>query len=218
MPFTLLSFLGLFADTSTILIAKSFDSREETTFDPFSFFKPFNWVVWACTILTIVFTAMVYRIIQQIYDSTQPRQAGIHIFRTSMAAIGQVMFEPARSAERVLVLSLSFWSMILVATYTANLAGFLIAEREPIYPATSLAEAQRKGVPICIPSNMSITSKTRAKYPKANYIEVGFNSRYDHLLENDCGLVADGYDFFRIAHRWVSFVVVSLYPLFYTLV
>lgn len=103
-----ITFPGGFADTSTILVTKSVDSKEETTFDPFSFLKPFNWIVWICTIVTIIFTALMYRFIQQIYDAQEQTNHGIHIFRASMAAIGQVMFEPTRHGERILVLSLSF--------------------------------------------------------------------------------------------------------------
>ena len=196
-----ISFPGSFAITSTVLIG--IDSKEEmTSFDSLSFLKPFNWVVWLSTILTILCTALVYRWIQQLYDSERDtNNAGVHIFRASMTALGQVMFEPTWQGERILVLSMSFWSLIIVATYTANLAGFLIAERQPVYPASSLAEAERKGIPICIPANMSIVTKTRAKYPKAHLIEVDYNNRYDHLLQGDCSLVADGYDYYKVAER-----------------
>ncbi|KAL7515660.1 hypothetical protein ACHAXN_013185 [Cyclotella atomus] len=197
------TFPGKFVDTSTVLITTNADSREQSSFDAFAFLKPFNISVWACTIITIVFSAMMYRFIQQLYDSHERSNPGIHIFRASMAAIGQVMFEPTRHGERILVISLSFWSLILVSTYTANLAGFLISERQQLYPASSLAEAERKQVTICIAANMSISSKTKAKYPNANYVDVVFNSRYDHLMNNDCSLVVDGYDFFKIAERCV---------------
>ena len=196
-----ISFPSSFSDTSTVLIG--IDSKQETTsFDPFSFFKPFNWVVWLSTILTILCTAFIYRWVQYLYDTDQStNNAGVHIFRASMAALGQVMFEPRRPGERILVFSISFWSLIIVATYTANLAGFLIAERQPVYPALSLAEAERKGVAICTPANWSIATKTEDMYPKGNFIEVDYNSRYDHLLKKDCSLVLDGYDNFRIAER-----------------
>ncbi|KAL3773108.1 hypothetical protein ACHAWO_008703, partial [Cyclotella atomus] len=174
-----ITFPGKFVDTSTVLVATNADSREQISFDAFAFLKPFSIWVWVCTIITIVFT--------------------------SMAAIGQVMFEPTRHGERILVISLSFWSLILVSTYTANLAGFLISERQQLYPASSLAEAERKQVPICIAANMSISSKTKAKYPNANYVDVEFNSRYDHLMKNDCSLVVDGYDSFKIAERNESY-------------
>ena len=199
-------FPGKWSDSSTILVARHTDS-EESKFDPFSFLEPFNMLVWVAIALTILFTALVYRLIQQLYDSDfnsdseHRRLTGVHIFRTSMAAVGHVMFEPTRSGERLLVLSLSFWSLIMVASYTANLAGFLISDRQPVYPATSLSEAQRKGIPICVPKGYSITSKVKAQYQKANLVEVDFNSRYDHLLNDDCSLVADGYDYYQLAAR-----------------
>ena len=199
-------FPGKCSDSSTILVARHTDS-EESKFDPFSFLEPFNMLVWVAIALTILFTALVYRLIQQLYDSDfnsdseHRRLTGVHIFRTSMAAVGHVMFEPTRSGERLLVLSLSFWSLIMVASYTANLAGFLISDRQPVYPATSLSEAQRKGIPICVPKGYSITSKVKAQYQKANLVEVDFNSRYDHLLNDDCSLVADGYDYYQLAAR-----------------
>jgi hypothetical protein len=209
------TFPGKFVDTSTVLITTNADSREQSSFDAFAFLKPFNIWVWLCTIATIFFSAMMYRFIQQLYDSREQSNHGIHIFRASMAAIGQVMFEPTRHGERLLVISLSFWSLILVSTYTANLAGFLISERQQIYPASSLAEAERKQVPICLAANMSISSKTRAKYPTANYVDVEFNSRYDHLMNNDCSLVVDGYDFFKMAERCVLIFIFHICFMFF---
>jgi hypothetical protein len=67
-----------------------------------------------------------------------------------MAATGQLLFEPVSQSERLLVLSISFWSLIIISTYTANLASVMISKQQPIYPATSLAEAERKAVPVCV--------------------------------------------------------------------
>jgi hypothetical protein len=86
--------------------------------------------------------------------------------------VGHVMFEPIRQGKQILVLSLAFWSLIVMATYTANLVSFLISKRQPICPATSIAEAERLAVLICIPGSYSLTIKIKEKYSKANLVEV----------------------------------------------
>jgi hypothetical protein len=69
-----------FTDTSTILITSHNNLQEKANFNPFSFFKPFNMVVWLATIVTIVFTALMYRMIEQVYGNSTDEIPVIHIF------------------------------------------------------------------------------------------------------------------------------------------
>lgn len=101
-----------------------------------------------------------------------------------------------------MVFSLCFWSLIVVSTYTANLASVLIAKQQPSYPASSLAEAERKGVPICVTKDFANAGKIKRDYPKTNLVEVdGITMTYEFLQEGKCDLVADGFSTFDRVKR-----------------
>lgn len=94
--------------------------------------------------------------------------------------------------EGILVFSLAFWAMVISATYTANLASFMITKRQPAYPATSLTEAQYRGVPVCVARGLAVDMKITRDYPDVKlYRSEGLTEVYTDLRNNKCGLVAD---------------------------
>lgn len=101
------------------------------------------------------------------------------------------------------VLSLSFWALIITATYTANLASGLISEHQPVYPATSLEEAQLNQVPVCVVKGVSRAQKIKQNFPLINLVEVSgsFSLQYEYLRDGKCGLVADTVTRFRVMQR-----------------
>ena len=88
----------------------------------------------------------------------------------------------------ILVISLCFWSLVISATYTANLASVMISKREPVYLATSLVEAQYKGVPVCAGEGFHIADKLRNAYPEINLVlSEGVTNCYHDLRAGKCG-------------------------------
>jgi len=105
-----------------------------------------------------------------------------------------VEFSPVTHGERILVVSLCFWSLIVIAAYTANLASELISKKQANDPSVAA------GLPVCVTKGLAISSKLKKSYPNANIIEVeGLYQKYDHLFEGKCDLVADYADTFETA-------------------
>mmetsp|Transcript_24815 Transcript_24815/g.53543 ORF Transcript_24815/g.53543 Transcript_24815/m.53543 type:complete len:266 (+) Transcript_24815:742-1539(+) len=108
-------------------------------------------------------------------------------------------FSPVTYGERILVLSLCFWSLVIAATYTANLASAMISRNQSIYPATSLVEARYKGVSVCVARGFAVGSKLKQAYPHVKLVESeGLFSMYEDLRNNKCGLLADTVSRFEI--------------------
>mmetsp|Transcript_7649 Transcript_7649/g.16099 ORF Transcript_7649/g.16099 Transcript_7649/m.16099 type:complete len:315 (+) Transcript_7649:796-1740(+) len=102
----------------------------------------------------------------------------------------------------ILVFSLCFWSLIIVSTYTANLASDIISQQQRIYPASSLAEAERLGVTVCAVKGLSISTKIMDKYPKLKLMEAdGLHVVYEYLKHGRCDIVAEGASRFDIVKR-----------------
>ncbi len=102
----------------------------------------------------------------------------------------------------ILVFSLCFWSLIIVSTYTANLASDIISQQQRLYPASSLAEAERLGVPVCAVKGLSISTKLRDKYPKLKLVEAdGLHVVYEYMKNGRCKIVAEGASRFDVVKR-----------------
>lgn len=199
-----------FADSSTILITRN-SAADDNDFNFFSFLQPFDWTVWVSILVTIIFTGLVYRWVSKTYSigqsTMQPRDENVHgkvpgvnIFYAALTATGHMEFSPVTYGERILVLSLCFWSLVIAATYTANLASVMISKNQSIYPATSISEAQYRGISVCVTKGLAVATKLKEAYPNANIVEIeGFTSMYDHLLANKCGLVADTVSRFEVS-------------------
>ena len=187
-----------FSDASTILIARH---QSASSFDVFNFMNPFDSYVWLSILATVVFSGLMYRWVHKASrtessarsDDKDKPAAGDNIFRAALTATGQLDFSPVTHGEKILVFSLAFWSMIITATYTANLASVMISKVQPVYPATSMAEAEQKGVTVCVIKDWAVAAKLKQNYPDAKIVELeGVTTLYEHLLAgDDCDLVAD---------------------------
>ncbi|KAL7539943.1 hypothetical protein ACHAXR_009731 [Thalassiosira sp. AJA248-18] len=204
-----LDFPAGFSDSSTILIGRN-TNDDEPSFRVFSFMQPFDWTVWVSILATTIFTGLAYKLVSKTYyigqTTMQPQDenvsehvAGVNIYYAALTATGHNEFSPVTLGERILVLSLCFWSLVIAATYTANLASVMISKNQPIYLATSITEAQSKGVSICASKGFSAAVKLRRKYPNLKLVESdGLNGKYEDLLANKCGLVAESASQFEL--------------------
>lgn len=69
-----------FSDSSTILIARD-TGKDKTSFNAFSFLRPFNWAVWISIVGTVIFTGLIYRWVSKVYSvgqsTLQPRDENV---------------------------------------------------------------------------------------------------------------------------------------------
>ena len=75
----------------------------------------------------------------------------------------------------------------------------MISNHRPIYPATSIAEAQSRGVSVCATRSFSVATKLKRAYPNLKLVESdGLTAKYDELFDNKCGLVAESASVFDV--------------------
>lgn len=67
----------------------------------------------------------------------------------------------------------------------------MISRNKPIYPATSLNEAQSKGISVCVARGFGTDTKLSRAYPNVKYVRSeGLTAMYEDLRDGKCGLVA----------------------------
>ena len=139
-------------DSSLILIERTDPNREDVNM--WSFLTPFQLGVWIMIGVAIVVTGLMYWMLERLNADSDKDQLEnkplTTIFLSALTFTGNFNFHPNTHAARLLSLSWTFWALVVVATYTANLASFLVARRTPEFTIKSVGQAVRFNVPICV--------------------------------------------------------------------
>jgi hypothetical protein len=104
------------------------------------------------------------------------------IFYSFITMTGHYEFRPQTTAARLLTFSLTFFALIIVAAYTANLVSFLVVRNTEAFKIQSIEEAVLLGAPICVQEAVAIDEYLSEKYPNAKLV------RYESTAEMFMGL------------------------------
>ena len=194
------AFVEPFYDASIILI----DKREPETlyldvFDLNSFWnwaRPFETGVWILIAVTIVFSGLVYQFIEYMDDEKKNRPGAQWFYDNLYLSVLNFTlnfeYAPTSGAARIFTASVAFWAMIVTATYTANLAGFMITAHQPAPTIDSILDAVVQKIPICTYENTNSDVLIQERYPAAVRRPYGTEQEmYDALQAGECGLLAD---------------------------
>jgi hypothetical protein len=139
-------------DASIIMVSKK--NSDITKFDPWSWLDPFATGVWVMIGVSIVFSGLVYWFLERIDHKSDKRS--LHnsplesIFLAGIVFTSHFEFHPRTHAARLFSLSLAFWALLTGAAYTANLASFLVVQNSPRISISSVYDAVKMNVKICI--------------------------------------------------------------------
>jgi ABC-type amino acid transport substrate-binding protein len=67
----------------------------------------------------------------------------------------------------ILTFSLTLLGLLVVSVYTANLASFLVVQRQPTYRVETIRQAVLVGAPICVRDKVDAQEYINDKYPTA---------------------------------------------------
>lgn len=111
-------------------------------------------------------------------------------------------FAPQSNAGMIFSFSISFFSMVIIASYTANLVTLLVVGQTPKYAAYTFREAELKQIPICVWKHSSAHKHLATKYPDAILVEAETRDmEYEFLNEGICDIVSDSLQSWRSHQR-----------------
>jgi hypothetical protein len=193
------AFMEPWYDASIILI----DKRELFSIytDTFSVVTLWNWArpfeasVWAMIFATILFSGLIFQFIEHMDGDRQDRPKAQwfydNLYLSSLNFTQQFSYAPTSGAGRIFSFSMAFWAMIVTATYTANLAGFMIIKPQPAPTVQSISDAIIQKIPICTYKDTNADNLIRTWYPTANRVPYDTEPEmYKALHNGTCGLVA----------------------------
>eukprot|EP00931_Biecheleriopsis_adriatica_P111180 TRINITY_DN8552_c0_g5_i1.p1 TRINITY_DN8552_c0_g5~~TRINITY_DN8552_c0_g5_i1.p1 ORF type:complete len:519 (-),score=66.04 TRINITY_DN8552_c0_g5_i1:107-1663(-) len=138
----------------------------------FSFSRPFTARLWLAIFVTFIFVAFVYATIEtkeylleskeyvicgvteaetySVAENTYWRNLAQSLYLTVASFTSGGIFRPHTAAGKTFVLTWTFTVLVLVSSYTANMASMIVISRSKEAAVTSVEDAIDRGLPVCV--------------------------------------------------------------------
>jgi len=169
-----------------------------------SFLQPFNAKLWALILGMAFFAGFVYMALEETAENGgrfegaafKTQRSFWYSYADSMYMSGVSMatqlesFDPTNALGKIFVLMWSFWCLLVITAYTANLAAYMIATK-PILTPSSLAEFIEPSSPYkaCVLENSAYAAflKGSPKYGSIKQVpKPGLFKMAEALVAGDC--------------------------------
>lgn len=181
--------LGIISTGIDILIPKP-----NETFTIFQFFKPFSPNLWLAIVGSFLLVSLVYFGLDYAYDIRQFTMKETFWFSVGTLMRRDTDFSPRHSSQRILSAGFTFFVLITVSTYTANMAAFLTTTNieETIESLEDLADAK------------NVHIYTVADSATMNFLKRGTKPVYNRLwqkIKSHSGLIANASEAIKIVQN-----------------
>jgi membrane protein implicated in regulation of membrane protease activity len=182
-------------EASTIIVEATDPTATSQTLNFWGFLLPFQWQVWLLIIVTAIATGLMYFLLERMNAESDERhlehEPGAAVFYSFITLTGHYEFRPRTTAARLLSFSLTFFALIIVAAYTANLVSFLVVRNTETFKVENVGEAVLMGAPICVQDAVAIDEYLQKKYPTAKLVRYPDTKEMMYGLKNkECVIAA----------------------------
>ncbi|CAB9513194.1 receptor subunit 1 [Seminavis robusta] len=183
------------SDSSIILIDRRRNLRESNAVDPFNRTKPFEPAVWGMIALTVFLSALVYQLVEYLNGEREDRSLyqwfSDNLYLSFLNFSQNFEYAPTSLAGRIFGVSMTFWALVIMATYTANLASLFVDSRiEPVL-VDSMEAAVVYNYGVCTVENTNLDFYIRDTYSKARReTRVDDSEVFKSLRNGECDLAA----------------------------
>lgn len=157
-----------FIDMSPELIVIA--TKDQPTFSDilWAWTKPFTAQVWWAILICFLLTGTIYTYLEHDdimgYTRRRSHVCGA-LWQTFGSFTGATVFEPATGPGKLFVSSWMWVVLLVVATYTANLASLLVVEGRKHVRISSIQDAVSKGLPLCVKTGEYHFNLLRTRFP-----------------------------------------------------
>jgi Ligand-gated ion channel len=200
---------------SSIILAGTEDTSDRV--DIWGFLIPFEWSVWLSIAGAIFFSGFVFFILERLNPNPDEelhleKKPVTVIFLAAITFTGYFKFNPNNNAVRLMSFSWTFWALIMASAYTANLASFLVERNEVSTSVTTIEDAIRLSVPVCVQRSTIIDEFVSKKFPELILARKdSVQEMFEGLKQSwyggkeGCGLLLTSLAFFELYQNEVEF-------------
>lgn len=155
---------------------------------------PFEPDVWYVTLATIFFSCFVYQILEMLGGEREERSYYEwfcdNLYLSFINFTQNYSYEPTTLAGRIFGISFSFWTMLIGAAYTANLASLLVERPIPINTVESINDGITRGMSMCTHQNSFSDIFIKSNYGQAKRIpQPNPEDMYNALNDDQCDIL-----------------------------
>ena len=175
-------------DGSIIIIAKQEDNDFLESFSPFSWSRPFTPGVWLLLLITMIVTGYVTMQLDpkaKEKDETRSEFFMSNVYSSLIVFTGHLDLDPNTRAGELVSFSLSFFAMLMLSAYTANLASFLVAEKASRDQVNTVNDIVRMKKSMCIYEQSGPLEAIKKIYNDSIFVEKGDDKKALLGLKND---------------------------------
>jgi len=174
-------------DGSLILVKKTVEVGGAFPWN--AVFDPFTYGVWLLVLATAFITSISYYAIDYIGRDGDINKMEVSIreslYQSLLSLTGHYNLDPKQVGNRMIALSTYFFSLIIIATYTANLASFLVVRNTPAAVINNMQDVIKNDMSVCVLRGATSETFMRERYNTVRL--VGKESILDTYLGVDSG-------------------------------
>jgi len=160
-----------FYDASFILVGLQAEDSDSSNRNLFNWLEPFEASVWWCILGTVIMSALIYMVLESLESPGKYNwRINWNIFLSVLSFTQHFQYHPHAYAARVFSASMAFWSLIIVATYTANLASFFVVQNTPSTKINSIDDAIKASMNICLWEGTGSADYATSAYPQGIFV------------------------------------------------
>ena len=180
-----------FIHASYIMVGITEDYTEDTSGEQdlqlWNLTKPFSRDLWIAIALTVFLSAVIYCIVEGLLSSSW--KLGGAVNGTILVTLQHYQLHPKTRSGKLIGVSVAFWSLIVTATYTANLTSFFVIQNTPETTIQTLDDAISAQIPMCVWDGTALHKFVLQNYAKGIYVPTeGASGHFDGVREGKCGL------------------------------
>mmetsp|Transcript_38959 Transcript_38959/g.54863 ORF Transcript_38959/g.54863 Transcript_38959/m.54863 type:complete len:604 (+) Transcript_38959:240-2051(+) len=196
-----IAFPESFYDASIILV-ENVELRKGGV-DLWAFLTPFEPMLWIVIGLSIIFSGLVYWLLERLNGDADERHIEdkpfASIFFAAVMFTGSFEFRPNTNAARIMTFSWSFWALIVTSAYIANLASVLVARSKVGFRLSGIAHAHSIHAKICVQAFALQDEYLKTNFPRLELIRYASEEEVFHgLNRGECMAAASQLSAFQV--------------------
>lgn len=182
-------------DGSLVMVRRK--PQYENQQDLWAWTTPFTTELWVLVIVTTIASGVVYYLLD--YMNTLGRGGNKKetelnlvesIYFACIGFTGHLIHLPKKAAPQILVLSMCFLFLLIMAAYTANLASFLVVRNTPGIIITDITDAIRNDLSFCVLQSSTSEATLVTEYNAARVIQrESIAETYRSVVDGECDIV-----------------------------
>lgn len=178
-------------DGSLIMVRKKAEIDGDFQFG--ALLTPFTYGVWILILLTTIASGLVFYAIEYIGSDDKKKMTlsmRESVFQSFLNMTGQFVLDPKEAGNRLVAFSTSVLFLVVLATYTANLASFLVIRNSPDVVINDIQDVIRNDLRVCVLRSSTSETFMRESYETARLVEKEkIVDTYLGLDSGDCDVV-----------------------------